>query len=296
MKFSTTTSRWIPILGLFVAFHLPITAEAATCPALKDIRRAESGTTRTSIVELYTSEGCNSCPPADKWFSTLNKLGNQQQPFIPLAFHVDYWDYIGWNDRFAQPKFAVQQRTRVQVAGKRTVYTPQVFVDGADVGLWSSGRVMANAATVIRANPATVQLNLDVTRRTVSDFQVAAQVVAGSNTSQPLNGLVVYVAVVEQNLSSSVKAGENKNVLLEHAHTVRQLIGPLSIVTGQTSGNAGRERSAGATTSLTLDPTWKLEDLSVVAYAQRRSSNSTLQAVGLNLCESNRVAAAGAMR
>jgi hypothetical protein len=151
---------------------------------------------------------------------------------------------------------------------------------------------MGNAATAIRASAAEVQLNLDVARRSATEFQVAAQVLTATTASQTLTDLVVYVAVVEQNLSSSVNAGENKNVLLEHAHTVRQLIGPLPVVTNQISGKAGRATNTGASTSLTLDPLWKPEDLSLVAYVQQRGTLPKLQAVALSLCDAGAVSPA----
>ncbi len=285
MKSTVTFGRWSQLVGLFVVLQLPMAADANVCPASKEVQRAESGSARISIVELYTSEGCNSCPPADKWFGGLNRSGGASQPFIPLAFHVDYWDYIGWRDRFAQAKFAAQQRAMVQAAGKRTVYTPQVFLDGADVGLWSSGRVMANAASAVRASDAVIKLNVEATRRTNAELHVSVQVLPAETAAMPPNDLVVYLAVVEQNLSSSVKAGENKNVKLEHAHTVRELIGPLSVAGLRGSEKLGPALLGRVSALVVLDSAWKIEDLSVVAYAQQRGSLTKLQAVALPLCD-----------
>lgn len=80
------------------------------------------------VVELYTSQGCSSCPPADAYFTTLA----QDARVIPLALHVDYWDYIGWEDTFADPKFTERQKAYAQAVGSRTIYTPQMIVGGRD--------------------------------------------------------------------------------------------------------------------------------------------------------------------
>ncbi|GAA3872709.1 DUF1223 domain-containing protein [Celeribacter arenosi] len=80
------------------------------------------------VVELFTSQGCSSCPPAD---AMMNELATREN-VIALSLHVDYWDYIGWKDHFAQPKFTLRQKAYAKAAGKRTIYTPQIIVQGAD--------------------------------------------------------------------------------------------------------------------------------------------------------------------
>ena len=104
---------------------------AASCSGPQ---RVSSGPATVSVAELYTSEGCDSCPPADKWFSSLNV---KKDGVVPLAFHVDYWDYIGWKDRFANAAFGERQRESVRRQGGRTSYTPQVMVNGQDQRIWS---------------------------------------------------------------------------------------------------------------------------------------------------------------
>jgi hypothetical protein len=80
------------------------------------------------VVELYTSQGCSSCPPADEFLAMLAS----DPRILPLALHVDYWDYIGWEDKFAQPKFSDRQRAYARAVGSRTIYTPQLIIGGAD--------------------------------------------------------------------------------------------------------------------------------------------------------------------
>ena len=94
--------------------------------------RAESGTRAPLVVELYTSEGCSSCPPADRWLSTLKG----RPDVLALAFHVNYWDHLGWPDRFASPEMTARQRDSARLAGIRSVSTPQVVVQGRDWTAW----------------------------------------------------------------------------------------------------------------------------------------------------------------
>jgi len=93
------------------------------------------------VVELYTSQGCSSCPPADEFLGTLAA----DPSVIPLALHVDYWDYIGWTDSFADPKFTARQKAYAHAEGSRTIYTPQVIVGGV-------GRVVGHAPAEVSAH------------------------------------------------------------------------------------------------------------------------------------------------
>lgn len=121
---------------------------------------AQSGPQRIALLELYSSEGCSSCPPADKWVSNLEKRGWGPDKVIPLALHVDYWDYIGWKDRFASPAFTTRQQTQAALARSTLVYTPQLTLNGRDYRSWhNESRFSQDIATVNRGKPqATIQL------------------------------------------------------------------------------------------------------------------------------------------
>src|SRR6266446_1916594 len=102
----------------------PMTQAAQSCSA-------RSGATVTPVIELYTSEGCNSCPPADRWLSALD-LGAPPARAVALAFHVDYWDRLGWRDRFGSAVFTERQHEQKSRRHAAFVYTPQVLLQGAD--------------------------------------------------------------------------------------------------------------------------------------------------------------------
>src|SRR5882672_8121679 len=108
---------------LFVLAMLPTALTAAECTV-------RSGPEANALVELYTSEGCSSCPPADRWISSFANGADKR--VVPLAFHVSYWDYIGWKDTFADERYTERQRALAKAAGARSVYTPQVILAGRD--------------------------------------------------------------------------------------------------------------------------------------------------------------------
>jgi len=151
-----------------------------------------------AVVELYTSEGCSSCPPADRWLSTLKGRSD----VIALAFHVNYWDRLGWPDRFATPAITERQHQQAQSSGSSYVYTPQVVLNGRDWRHWS-GSVPA------RLPVSNVALTLKRDGNTVT-----ASVGPGSDR------LAGYWAVLEDGHSSRVKAGENAGETLKHDHVV----------------------------------------------------------------------------
>jgi len=178
----------------------------ATAPALAaDTCSAKSPRQATAVVELYTSEGCNSCPPADRWLSRLK--GDPQA--IALAFHVDYWDRLGWRDRFASPAYTQRQAEQQAVNGARFSYTPQIVVDGVDRKDWPS------IATPLASRHGAAPVDLTLVR---DGRRVTATVAAAQAAPKRL---AAYWAVTEQDHATAVEAGENKGVTLKHDHVVR---------------------------------------------------------------------------
>lgn len=173
-----------------------------------------------AVVELYTSEGCNSCPPADRWLSTLRSDASGPVRIVPLALHVPYWDYIGWKDRYASPEFEARQRQAARQARATTIYTPQVLVNGQDFRGWGSPRFQDHLAVIAR-QPVLATLTLAAS----STATGTTAVVTGTAPA----GARVILATTESGLSSDVKAGENRGVRLTHDHVVRAWI-PLGSV------------------------------------------------------------------
>ncbi len=197
-----------------VAAALVIVGAQVATPALAASQcSATSGATVPVVVELYTSEGCDSCPPADRWLSKTITERSKDAAFIPLAFHVDYWDYIGWKDAFAQPAFTQRQAALAASGGASGVYTPQIFVNGRDDRSWTGG-----AARLASATRATVKFN--VTSSWKNDAAALTLGVTGK-LAEPAAGVRLRYALTENGLVSAVKAGENRGVTLHHDAVVR---------------------------------------------------------------------------
>lgn len=171
-----------------------------------------TGVGPVAVVELYTSEGCSSCPPADRWLSALREDQHPGLRVVPLALHVPYWDYIGWKDPYASPLFESRQRQAARQARATTVYTPQVMVNGQDFRAWD-GAGFSRRLDEIARQPAPA--TLAVTSRSVSNG-VEAQV---SGTA-PSGARVVLVST-QSGLTSDVRAGENQGARLTHDHVAR---------------------------------------------------------------------------
>ena len=227
-----------------------------------------------ALLELYTSEGCNSCPPADKFVSGLRNQAASGSKFddltgeqvVPLSLHVDYWDYIGWNDRFAKSAFTVRQRWLAGLANSRTVYTPEVFVGGQELRNWSAATV--NAIKRVNGRPAQADIGLRLGNLT--DGRLRLQVTASS--ARPAN---LYLALYENGLASVVKAGENRGVTLRHDYVVRDWIGPVAVPTTMTKNAFARV--------LAVPADAQAKNLGVAAFVQAESGE-VLQALALPLC------------
>jgi hypothetical protein len=198
-------------LSLACTLGLALVADATAAASCV----ARSGPRVPTIVELYTSEGCNSCPPADQWLSGLA----ERPDVVGLAFHVDYWDRLGWTDRFASAAWTKRQHEQLAVNGARFAYTPQVVVDGHDRTDWP--RVQAAAS---RTSTVAVELARE-------GDQVRAAVTPGAERPQRL---AAYWAVTEFGHRSVVKAGENDGKTLHHDFVVRALqpVGPWNATAG----------------------------------------------------------------
>lgn len=249
--------RWLPVFLLV----LPNLASAAECTA-------RSGPNTAALIELYTSEGCSSCPPADRWLSAFAP-GSGNGDVVALAFHVSYWDYIGWKDVFADPRHAERQRERAPASGARYVYTPQVVVGGRDLPGWSSPRSATAALETLRRKPAPV--SIEVMLRVAADRTLTAQVIATGGESLAKADLALLTALTQNGLSSRVTAGENRGEKLQHDFVVRDF-----------AVQPGLGKSIA---TFKPRPDWNPERMAVAAFVQNLKTGEVLQAVSLPLCK-----------
>jgi hypothetical protein len=226
--------------------------------------QASSPDHRTAMLELYTSEGCSSCPPADQWLAGLKDIDG----IVPLAFHVTYWDTIGWTDPFADQRYDDRQRAIGRQNSSRSIYTPQFVLNGKDYRNY--GRFAKDVAKVIN-QPAPVDLRLSASLG--ADH---ADVTLSTNIEKsPVKDVALYFAVYENNLASQVSDGENQGRNLHHDFVVRQLYGPF--IQSQPKNQDSFSQK------LMLEKNWKREDLNLAVFAQNPHSGEILQAVKLAL-------------
>jgi len=194
------------------------TAAAVTCHVV-------SGPRTTPLVELFTSEGCDSCPPADRWLSAQFPAAAAEPSALALAYHVDYWDRLGWRDRFASARFTQRQYDEMRAGGATFVYTPQVVVQGHDAPGWNRGQIADALAMAVR-RPPRAAIALDVTPATH-----ALQLRATAMVPDPAlrKNAVLWVAYADSGHVTEVAAGENRGARLHHDHVVRSLHGPFPI-------------------------------------------------------------------
>ncbi len=195
--------------------------------------RFQSGPAQTSLVELYTSEGCSSCPPAEAWLGRLKDNPGLWKNFVPLAFHVDYWDRLGWRDRFSSKEWTERQRRYAAQWQSESVYTPAVVVNGREERGWSRTKL---------GSPNDKQTGeLNVSTSDGKTFAVAFRSVDGLSSAYE-----AHLALLGSGISTSVRAGENSGRRLAHEFVV------LDLQSAELKSEAGSKR-VHLTTSATAE-------------------------------------------
>jgi len=232
---------------------------------------AQSGERTAALVELYTSEGCSSCPPADRWLSRLAQ-GGVPDRIVPLALHVDYWDYIGWKDPYAKREFSLRQRKLTQLQRLALVYTPQVVLQGRDFRGWGTP-AFQEAVAKINAQPAKARIELAIRGAKAAGLNVEAQARLLDRAQHEQAAL--YLAAYQNRLVSKVDAGENRGRILAHDYVVLEWQGPFGF---GADGRLAQRRE------LPLLPRASAAESGVVAFVQNRRSAEVLQALMLPAC------------
>jgi hypothetical protein len=251
--------KWFALFGMLVM----ATPSYAACTN-------SSGEKRVSLLELYTSEGCSSCPPADRWLSQLSENGFKATQVVPLAFHVDYWDYIGWKDAYAKAEFSDRQRHAARLKGSNTVYTPQFMLNGADFRSWFRGARLKEQVQKTNQEPAALKIHLklnDIRQLTV-DTTIQQPSALDSKNHQ------LFIAIYENGLKTAVSAGENKGRQLTHDYVVREWYGPFRL----------DQLDQGHQKTMSIGAKWFGKDAGVAAFVQNANTGEILQAASLKMC------------
>jgi hypothetical protein len=221
----------------------------------------ESGA--TAVVELYTSEGCSSCPPADLLLGELSERRWESGEVIALGFHVDYWDRLGWKDRFSDGIHSLRQRRYALAFAENSVYTPQMIVDG------QAGFVGSDRRKAIEAIESAHE-RADQVRASISVDTVSAKIVRlGYSIDGTVDGMAVNMVLAQRSASTEVKRGENGGRLLTHRHVVRAF----NRLPAATTGSAELVIPADVTAS----------ELDAILFVQDPSTLAILGAVRISL-------------
>jgi hypothetical protein len=235
------------VIGL-VALCFGASVQAMQCAG-------QTGARTAALVELYTSQGCSSCPPADRWLSAIGAAYPRER-VVPLALHVDYWDYIGWKDGYAKREFSLRQRKLSQLQKLALVYTPQVLLQGRDFRGWGSAAFDAALAR-INAQPAKASVRLEILNLGPS---IEVNATAELSDLAQRHDAALYLAAYESKLETRVLEWQ----------------GPF--------GFAGAARLM-ERRSLPLLPQAVPAHSGAVAFVQNRRTTEVLQVLALPACE-----------
>ena len=181
----------------------------------------KSDAPKATLIELYSSEGCSSCPPAEAWLSQLKTSPRLWHDLYPVAFHVDYWDGLGWPDRFARPAYTQRQRDYAASLGQDSVYTPEFVIDGHEWRGWFKGD---------RTPPPPPGTSGELSL-TLKD-QGKAAAVTYTPSANPSDSYRANIALLGLNITSDVQRGENQGSRLQHDFIVLDFVSkPMTPVT-----------------------------------------------------------------
>jgi hypothetical protein len=218
------------------------------------------------VLELFTSQGCSTCPPADRLLSELGR-GVAAGQVIPLAFHVDYWDRQGWTDPFDSPQWSQRQQRYAHALSGDRLATPQLVIDGHRECVGSRRDEVLSKIAEARAQPpaAAVDLAMADPGRGGAHPRLRVKVTVRVLRQTSSRDLDLWVALTQSGLVTQVKGGENATATLRDDFVVRRLEKALTV-----RGRAGEQRDKEL--DLALDPSWPLADLAVAAFVQDPSS------------------------
>ncbi len=225
-------------------------------------QRSASSEDTPVVLELFTSEGCSSCPPADE---LLSRLGALTTGVIPLAYHVDYWDSLGWSDPFSSSQWTMRQVEYVRAMQLSGSYTPQIVINGRWQCVGSDPNRIARAIATARATPPPGVVTVRATPPAAGSHKLNVSVSAHIIRTAGDKSLIVVVAIYENGLMAKIDGGENRGHRVRYDYTVRKIIPAFEL--RPTAGSALENEL-----SVDLDPSWKLDHLGVAAFIQDETS------------------------
>jgi hypothetical protein len=209
-----------------------------------------------ALLELYTSEGCSSCPPADELLGRIQNEYRDKNVYV-LAYHVDYWDKQGWKDIFSNTDFTKRQYDYAQFMGREPIYTPQVIINGKTDYIGSQETSLRNGIKSALLKPFSTGLNLEANQN-ANALSVNYNVEGTSKNSR------LWIAVVQKEAKSNVKRGENAHRVLSHYQIVRNL------------QSVDLNKAKKGTASIHLPKNYNAQDFEIIGFVQDMNSGAIL--------------------
>lgn len=262
--------------NIFLRLSRALLVTVCGCISIANAQSAPSGAGRTPVVvELFTSEGCSSCPPAD---ALLQKLQAQEPvggaEIIAIEEHVDYWNHDGWVDPFSSPEWTERQQVYVSL-NRNDAYTPEMVVDGRSQFVGNNeGQAFREIEKAAQARKTEVSLRAKPEANGSQRFSVSIGRLEGNSANDVPE---VWLAVTEDGLNSSVSHGENSGRVLHHIATLRSLrkIGVADL--------RGGDVTFAADSLVKISPHWNVENLHVTVFVQEKRSRGILGAVSTRI-------------
>ncbi len=276
---ATAVSGGLFLLPGFSAAQSPSPAKVAA-PAAPEVSKTrtvrawtfQSEKHQVALLELYTSQECNSCPPAEKFLNSLKAEKLDFDRVCPLAFHVSYWPHLGWTDSFTRPEFNERHKLMAESREHNQPYTPQLFLNGADTKL--RDEKLLEALEECSSRPAAFKLGIQVemamNKRSIEILAQATKFRAGILASE---AAVAQFAIIEMGLETKVEAGENKGHTLVQNFVVRRLLDDVDIRPDDGVVPIGFPHEP-------LAKDWNPDKLGVVGWIRLRKDSRVVQAAG----------------
>ena len=253
------TFALIGLFGFVALILMGASVQAQNKEVSKPAEKPAAKNKKPVLVELFTSEGCSSCPPADSVLARLEKeQPNSDAEIITLSMHVDYWNYLGWRDEFSLAHFGERQGGYAGHFGLDSNYTPQMVVDGQQQFVGSNYKNAINAiAEAVKGEKAAVEISAETEAKKIN-FKIKSAGIAKHDESY------IWLVVTEDNLSNSVSRGENAGRTLTHMSVVREM----KLIGNLMPSDEKFEIAA----AVNLQPNWNKKNLKFVVFAQGKQS------------------------
>lgn len=230
---------------------------------------------RMIVAELYTSQGCSSCPPADRWLTDQLSTPERSDSVLALSFHVDYWNYLGWKDPYSKKQFTERQYAHKHAGNIGQIYTPQYVFSNREVRRWGQAGLMPQQLAAKKHDKAPVNIEVSLERKAGNQVEIKVET---NWLDERYKTGQMYLALYEDNLSQQVKSGENRGELLRHNRVVRHLSQAMVVTPGK-SVQVFRH---------TIPADWNQSNVGIGVIVENSESNIVLQALNapgaLSLC------------